>query len=104
MPTIKPFDNAGGYTTFDNAVIDHVMPKCKPNTWKVVCATIRKTIGWNKESDSISLTQYMKLTGIKNRTTLLEALNDALELGFITRVPYRNTFAYQINKGYELEI
>ena len=101
---IKPFDSAGGYTTFDNLVLDFVMRECKPNTWKIVCVTIRQTIGWNKESDQISFTQYLEKSGIASKSTLLQAINDALDKGYIKRTPYKNSFKYSLNKDYEIDI
>jgi hypothetical protein len=111
MAKIKPFQNAGGYTTFENAILDYIMPDCKPNTWKVVCATLRKTVGWEdkksptgrKESDTISLSQFMDLTGIKNRTTLSDAVQDALDNGYLVRFPEGQSFRYAINRQYELD-
>jgi hypothetical protein len=101
---VKPFNNAGGYTTFDNYILDYVMPNCKPNTWKVVCATLRKTKGWQKYSDVISFSQYMELTGIKNRTTMNDAIQDALNSGYIVRIPNGQSFSYALNRDLEIEI
>ena len=100
---LKPFADAGGYTTFDNDALDYVMPLCKPNTWKIICATMRKTRGWQKESDVISITQYMELTGIKNRSTLSRAIQDALDQGFILRIENGQSYSYSINKQYEID-
>jgi len=102
--TIKPFEKVGGHTTFDNAILDHIMPRCKPNTWKVVCATIRKTVGWNKDYDPISFSQYQKSTGIASKGTLTDAIQDALDNKFIEREAFGNSFIYSLNKNYEIEI
>lgn len=102
--TIRPFEKVGGHTTFDNAILDHIMPKCKPNTWKIVCATIRKTTGWNKDYDRISLSQYKELTGIGSKVTLIDAIQDALDNKFIEREVLGNSFIYTLNKNYEMEI
>lgn len=99
--TICPFADIGNFTTFPNAVLDYVMPECRPNTWKVVCATIRNTIGWYKDEDVISLSQYQRITGIKSRGTLVAAINDALDMGYITRVR-RASFEYALNEKYEI--
>lgn len=111
MPTVRPFANIGGHTIFDNAALDLVMPKCKPNTWKIVCATLRKTAGWSdphsptgrKQSDLISLSQYKKLTGIESQQTLVNAIADALNNGFIVRFPAGQSFRYAINYLYEIQ-
>ena len=99
--SVKPFSEIGNYTTFPNAIIDEIMPRCKPNTWKVVCATVRKTIGWHKDDDKISLTQYMELTGISGRSTISTALKDAVSQGYLVKKEGRiNT--YSINREYKL--
>ena len=99
---IKPFKNAGRFTTFENDIIDYIMPLCKPNTWKIVCATIRKTTGWHKEEDWISVTQFMKMTGIKGRGTCHNAIIDATGSEFLVRKKFRNSFKYALNKHYEI--
>lgn len=100
---IKPFANSGSHTVFDNAILDYIMPECPPNTWKIVCTTIRKTRGWQKEEDWISISQYMKLTGIKNRTTCHKAIQDALKKGYLIRKRYRTqSFKYSLNRQYEI--
>lgn len=104
MSTIKPFEDSGGYTVFRDEILDHIMPNCQPNTWKVVCATIRKTVGWNKKQDKISMSQYQEITGIKSRPTLINAIQDALDKGFIIREENGNSFVYQINRDYEISL
>lgn len=101
MSTIKPFEGVGNFTTFPNSVIDYIMPECAPNTWKVVCATIRKTIGWGKKEDWISVSQYMKLTGIASRETCTKAIKDAVNSGYLTQVPFGQSYKYAINREYE---
>jgi DnaD/phage-associated family protein len=110
--TIKPFERVGGHTVFENDILDYVMPLCKPNTWKVVCAVLRKTIGWEdkksptgrKEEDRISFSQFQLLTGISSRETMADAIEDALTMEIITRRAVGNTFMYQLNRDYVLEI
>lgn len=102
MTKIRPFEDTGGYTTFDNAIIDLIMAQCKPNTWKVVCATIRKTRGWGKEQDMISITQFMKLTGINSRITMVAAIQDAVNSGYLICDKNQMTYAYSLNRQYEI--
>jgi hypothetical protein len=110
MSVLRPFANAGGHTTFDNAILDYIMPRCKPNSWKVICATLRKTIGWidpdsptgRKQADKISMSQYHKLTGISSRQTLVSSIEDCLENGYITRQKSGKSFTYSLNRQYEI--
>lgn len=101
---IKPFEDAGGFTTFHNTILDHIMPLCSANEWKILCVTIRKTVGWQKADDWISLSLYKRLSGIKSRTTVIKAIQSLLGLGFLKRTPYRDSFKYALNREYSVEI
>lgn len=88
MPKIiKPFSRQGHFTIFDNFILDEIMPQLGPNAWKVLCFIIRKTIGWQKDNDSLSFSQIKTGTGIKNNTTVSKALNDLedFELGALIK-------------------
>jgi len=67
----------------------------------VVCATVRKTLGWHKEIDLISLSQYRTLTGIGGKSTLTNALKDAVSQEFLIKYP-GSTNGYGINREYEI--
>jgi len=85
------------YTQFPNWLIDEVLPVCTPHEWKVVCAIIRKTNGWNKERDRISYSQFEKLTGIKNKKTLSNAIVGLVDKGLIDRKKHgKQSFTYQV--------
>jgi hypothetical protein len=99
---MKPYADIGNFTTFPNVVLDVIMPACDPNEWRVVCATIRLTVGWHKESDKISLSQFRTLTGIQNKTNLVRAIGMALEHGYILRQPSGQSYSYRINREFEL--
>lgn len=104
---VKPFQQQSRYTTMDNFIIDHVMPKISGSAWKVLTVIIRKTIGWHKECDEVSFRQLLGLTGIKSFTTLTNALKE-LEDKKIIRVDRGEgkgiTFIYALNLDFELEI
>ena len=104
---IKPFQQQSRYTTMDNFIIDHVMPKISGSAWKVLTVIVRKTIGWHKEQDEVSFRQLQILTGIKSFTTLTKALKE-LESKDIIKVDRGDskgiTFIYALNLDFELEI
>jgi phage replication O-like protein O len=88
---------AVNYTQFPNWLIDEVLPQCTPHEWKIICAIIRKTNGWNKERDQISYSQFEKLTGIKNKKTLSNAIVGLIEKGLIDRKKHgKQSFTYQV--------
>jgi len=81
---------------FGDTATQGVMAVCKPNTFKVVLVVIRQTIGWNKEKDIISWSQFMKLTGM-SKGALEDAIPNALNNGFIDReLVGVNTYSYWI--------
>jgi hypothetical protein len=97
---VKPFQNAGQYTVFENAILDTIMPMCSPNEWKILCVAIRKTVGWHKQEDAISITQFQKLAGV-SRPTAIKAIEEAVNHGFLIRKPKGQTFTYHLNREYE---
>ena len=101
---IRPFEGVGYFTSFPNDAIDYVMPICKPNTWKLVCLVIRKTIGFHKKEDEISWSQFKELTGMASYETLSNALNDAVEMGVFLKNDKTHTHTYKLNKRYEYRI
>lgn len=82
MTTITPYAEGNGYTQIDNALIDYVMPNIDANDWRVLCFIIRKTRGWHKESDRISLSQLEKGTGA-SRPTVAKSIKRLEEGGHI---------------------
>lgn len=63
------------YTQVPNEFIDIIMSNIGGSSVKVFLAICRKTIGWHKDTDSISLTQLQEMTGI-SRNTLLDSINE----------------------------
>lgn len=107
MPIIKPFTPEKGYTKINNDLLDYVMPKLSPNAWKILCFIIRKTKGWHKEEDHLSISQIINETGIKNRTTVSKALKD-LEKEHLINI-YRpddkvTSNSYSLNIDVEIEV
>lgn len=112
MNKTKPFDNLDGFTAIHNSFIDYIIPVVKPNTLKVILIVLRKTVGcvstktaygW-KEKAVISTSQFHKLTGIVGRTTLVDAVQDAIDGGYVVRVSKGNSFAYSINRDLTIEV
>jgi len=62
---------------------------------KVVLAVIRKTLGWQKERDKISMSQIRDLTGL-GQQSVQRGIEQALEHGFIEREPAGQQFFYSL--------
>lgn len=66
-----------------NALIDELLCKISGNACKVYLLIVRKTRGWNKQSDRISFSQIRELTGIGSNTTIDKAIDELLQLKLI---------------------
>jgi hypothetical protein len=111
MTTIRPFTKQGNFTVVNNFVIDHIMPDVSPNAFKVLMFAIRKTVGWHKEADRISYSQFREGCGIKSDHTISRALSELLDLGYLTRWQvgtHKRTkkplYSYGLNTDYEIEL
>lgn len=98
----KPF-SPPMHTQFSNDAIDYIMPHVSANAWRIITVVIRKTYGWHKRKDRISFSQFISLTGIKNKSTLSNALSECLEKGVLLRHKKGNSFEYELNRNYILE-
>lgn len=72
------------FTKLPNVLLDHAHT-VSASAFMVICVVARKTIGWHKQGDIISLTQIEAATGL-SRNTVLSALNEALQVGWIKRM------------------
>ena len=69
-----------------NAVVDDFMAVISPNAFKCYVLIVRKTTGWGKSSDKISISQFMHYTGIKKRDTAIACLAELESLRLISPV------------------
>lgn len=64
-----------GYTKIANEIVDQFQRlHLSGNEWKVLWVVVRKTYGWKKKEDRISLTQFQNLTSL-SRPSVSEAIN-----------------------------
>jgi hypothetical protein len=69
-----------------NAFVDEVMFALSGNAVKAYLLVARKTTGWQKESDFISIEQFKQFTGINRNKTIYEILKELEEVGLIRTV------------------
>lgn len=80
-----------------NSVVDELMAEMSGVELKCYLFVIRKTKGWNKDCDAISLSQFIKFTGA-GKTAVVDALKNLVELGLLVKkTGVRNTSVYAIN-------
>ena len=70
------------HTQIPNIIIDQHMSELSHAQFKVLMAICRKTIGWHKQSDYISISQIVELTGVSNKT-VVGAIKQLEKKGFI---------------------
>lgn len=81
---------------FPNSIIDELLSELSHSELKCYLVVLRKTKGWNKEEDYISVSQFMKVTGLSNRS-VIDACDSLVERGILERrTGERNTNIYSI--------
>jgi|GEM_PF-6099763 len=76
-----------GFLMLPNLLVMEIMhAKLGVNEYQVLLAIFRLTVGFQKESESISIGVISDMTGIKTRSRISKALNGLESRGFITRV------------------
>ena len=79
------------YTQTPNILFDEIMRDLNGAELKVILAVIRKTFGWHKERDRISLTRLEEMTGL-SRQGILNAIHG--------KKKEKSVIGGLVNKGY----
>lgn len=91
---MKPIEEPN-YTQVPNYIMDHLHEFSSEAELKVVLVVARKTFGWHKDRDVISLSQLEAATGM-TRSSVVAGLEAALADGWIERVPDGQSFSYAV--------
>lgn len=75
---------APNFTQTPNELFDTWLPKLKEVELKVLLVIMRKTFGWHKVRDRISLSQLSEITGCE-RARVAESTKTLVEKGLITK-------------------
>lgn len=76
---------APNFTQIPNVVFDEWLPQLGLVELRVLMVLMRKTFGWHKLRDRISLSQLMQATG-SNRTRVSEAVQSLQKKGIINKI------------------
>lgn len=85
-----------------NAFVDEAMGMISPAATVLYLFIVRKTRGWQKQADHISLSQFQKETSIKSRTTVVRALDELIQYGIVIKYddhPQAKGNVYSLNDG-----
>ena len=85
------------YTQVPNHFIDEVLATISASSAVVYLVICRQTRGWHKQSDAISISQFMKMTGL-TKPTILRALMELEKRGIINTHTSSKTYAYSISE------
>ena len=70
------------FTQLPNMFVDEHMNSLDPATTLVYIAICRQTIGWQKETDAISLSQFVRMTGL-SKPTVTKAIKQLISVELI---------------------
>lgn len=73
------------YTQTPNDLVDHWLPHLNESELKVLLVVLRKTFGWHRQSDRISISQFIQLTGL-SETSVLGAVKSLISKGLISKI------------------
>ena len=72
------------YTKMPNGLIDgQIMAQLNDKAFKCLMFVMRQTIGFDRASHPIAITQFQKYCGIKKRDTVMSCIRDLEQLGLI---------------------
>jgi phage replication O-like protein O len=66
--TVVAYRKGMKFTAIPNEILDVLLPHLKPSELKVLLVIIRKTYGWHKRKDWISINQFVSMTGLSSKS------------------------------------
>lgn len=91
-----------GYTRTPNALIDdQIMAQLKDKAFKCLMFIVRQTIGFDRASHTIAITQFQKYCGIKKRDTVMSSigeLEDAKLISVVRKTGCLNEYFLTLNQ------
>lgn len=66
-----------------NAIVDDFIKCINGNELKIYLIIVRKTKGWNKEYDGISISQFIEFSGISSHNTIRKSLKNLVDLNLV---------------------
>lgn len=91
-----------GFTPIANEIVEALVKAgLLGSEWTITMFVIRKTYGWKKKHDIISLTQFELGTGL-SRPTIVKTLKNVLTKKMLVKTPLPSgKYAFSFNKDYE---
>jgi len=90
-----------GYIPIPNSIFDKYMKELGHNDFIILLAIIRKTWGWNKTEDRISVSQISSMTNY-SKPTIIKSLSSLEKIGIIsTKKRHNRTTKIKLMLGKE---
>src|SRR3990172_641082 len=90
-----------GHTDLANEIIDHLaLQNLSGSEFQILLVLFRKTYGWNKKEDQISLTQFQKATNLP-RWTVWQAIEKLIKKNLLVKKNLLPVSMYTFNKDWE---
>jgi len=86
-----------------NILFDFWMEKLSPAEFKVLMCIARKTYGWHKEVDRISLKQIEKMTGL-HKSGIVKNMASLIEFGLVIKIKNKTSDGDDAPNQYEINI
>ena len=90
-------------SSIPNILFDYWMLHLTPAEFKVLMCIARKTYGWRKDFDRISITQIEKMTGL-SRKGITKNLDALIEHGLITKIKSKTSDGDDAPNQYEVNV
>jgi phage replication O-like protein O len=84
------------FTQMPNVVFDYWMSRLKDSEFKILVCLCRKIYGWHKTSDSISVSQLCKVTGLAKQT-VINGVKELESLNLVTKIQTQDDRGYLPN-------
>lgn len=85
---------APNFTQIPNVILDNLDGLGEAQI-RIILAVARKTFGWHKSQDRISLSQFQKMTGL-SRLGARQGIDQSLVDGWLIRYPRGQSFVYEL--------
>jgi hypothetical protein len=80
---VQESDNKNGYTPVDHLSYDVILPMLSLPAQAIYMRIYRQTLGWHKQGDNISNSEFRRTTGIAENKTIRRAVRELAKYNLI---------------------
>jgi len=86
-----------------NILLDYWMPRLNSSAFKILMAIARKTYGWNKEKDAISLRQLEEMTSLC-KSGIIKNIQDLVNEGIVIKIKSKSEKGDDASNKYKINL